>query len=302
MNIAEAKRVGGIQLGPWILATRPKTLPAGIAPVVLGCALAIQVGAFQWVPAILCLFFSMLIQIGCNFANDYFDYRNGVDTEDRVGFKRMVASGVIAPEAMKLAVVMVLTLAFIVGCGLIAYGGWWLLGVGIASIVCAVMYTAGPYPIAYHGFGDLFVFIFYGLVAVMVTFYVQSGYFSYGAFWGASGFGLLAANIRLVNDMRDIETDKRAGKKTLPIKLGYMYGCVQYLISNVLAFTIPIVLMLIGFSKWVLLTYLLLPIVIYLTARLMRANDGEEYNKLLAQTAKLSLAYSILLSMGIMLT
>ena len=302
MNITDSTLSQESKITPWILAARPKTLPAGIAPVLLGCALAIQAEVFQWTPALLCLAFALLIQIGCNLANDYFDHRNGVDTEERVGFKRRVSSGVITPQTMKFAMIGVLALAFIVGCGLILYGGWWLLAVGITSIICAVAYTAGPYPIAYHGFGDLFVFIFFGLVAVMFTFYVQAGYFTYQAFWAASGCGFLAANIRLVNDTRDLQTDRKTGKKTLPVRFGYTYSYTQYFASNALAFLIPVILVLMGFSKAILLTLFLLPWAIVLTVRLLKANKGEDYNALLFNTAKLLLAYSILLSLGIALS
>lgn len=289
---------------PWILAARPKTLPAGLAPVILGSALAFSVGAFQWLPAILCLLFSILVQIGCNYANDYYDYRNGVDTKERIGFARMVNSGLIAPEAMKRAAYLILALALVVGSGLIYYGGWWLLVVGITSVVCAVAYTGGPYPIGYYGLGDLFVFIFYGLVAVVFTFYVQANYFTKEAFIVAAGCGLMAANIRLVNDLRDRETDAKAGKKTSAVRFGPFFCYVQYFFSNLCAVVfVPVLLIMeFNFSRWTLLSSLLLIPALFAHADLMRAETGEQYNKLLERTAKILLSYAVLLSVGIVLS
>lgn len=303
MIIPRTNRSKEFKIAPWISATRPKTLPAGIAPVILGAALAFHVGMFQWIPAILCLVFSILVQIACNYANDYYDHINGVDTKERIGFTRMVNSGQIAPTTMKIAVFIVLSIAFIVGCGLIPYGGWWLVGIGVISILCAVLYTGGPFPIAYYGFGDLFVFIFYGLVAVMVTYYVQVNHFSYSAFWVAAACGLLAANIRLVNDTRDKQTDAKAGKKTLAVRFGYRYCHTQFFICNLIALIIPFLLVFeMGFSSWTLLPLILVGVSLRIILNFIKAKTGPEYNKLLAESAKFLLAYSVLLSLGICLT
>lgn len=291
-------------ISPWILAARPKTLPAGVAPVILGSALAFSVGSFQWIPAILCLLFSVLVQIGCNYANDYYDDRNGVDTKERVGFARMVNSGLIAPNAMKNAAYFVLALASLVGSGLIYYGGWGLMLVGIASVVCAIAYTAGPCPIGYYGLGDLFVFIFYGLVAVVFTFYVQANYFANEVVIVAAGCGLLAANIRLVNDLRDRETDAKAGKKTSAVRFGPFFCYVQYFFSNLCAMIfIPIVLVMeFNFSRWTMLSALILIPALFAHRDLMHAKKGDQYNKLLERTAKMLLAYAVMLAVGIVLS
>ena len=204
-------------LKPWILASRPKTLPAAIAPVLVGTALAFHVDAFHWLPALICLVFALLIQIGTNFANDYFDFKKGADTEDRVGPTRAVAAGLVKPESMKRVTAITFLLAFCVGLGLIPFGGWWLLLVGITSIFCGYAYTAGPFPLAYVGLGDVFVMVFFGLVAVCCTFFVQAGYFSIETILAASAIGGLSTNLLVVNNLRDIETDRLAHKRTLAV-------------------------------------------------------------------------------------
>lgn len=307
MNITRKVFLTRSHLLPWVLATRPKTLYAGIAPVILGSALALQAGSFQLIPAILCLLFSFLVQIGCNYANDYYDFVNGVDTKERIGFKRMVSSGVIAPKSMKLATFLVLLVAFFIGCGLIRYGGWELLLVGGMSIACAIAYTGGPFPLGYYGLGDIFVFIFYGLIAVMFTFYVQANYFSTSAFWVAVGCGCLAANIRLVNDVRDKETDSKAGKKTSVVRFGYKFCYMQYITSTFIACClVPLILVTkFNFNMWIFLPTLLIVMYIRIIVNLMNAQTntrmGESYNALLAQSAKMLFLYAVLLSVGIFL-
>ncbi|MFP4157899.1 MAG: 1,4-dihydroxy-2-naphthoate octaprenyltransferase, partial [Opitutales bacterium] len=159
----------------WLSATRPKTLPAAVCPVLVGSSLAYESGSFAWVPALLCLGFALLIQVGTNFANDYLDGIKGTDTKERIGPQRAVANGWIEAVVMRRAAIAVLAAAFCLGLGLIPFGGWWLLVVGIASVVCAWLYTGGPYPLAYHGLGDVFVVLFFGFVAVGCTYFVQSG-------------------------------------------------------------------------------------------------------------------------------
>lgn len=292
-----------LNISLWIKAARPKTLPAGIAPVILGSALAFQSGEFQIIPSILCLLFSLLVQVGCNYANDYYDYINGVDTEERIGFIRMVSSGQIPPKLMQLAAFLTLSIAFVIGSGLIYYGGWWLLSIGLISIICAIAYTGGPFPLGYYGLGDLFVFLFYGLVAVMVTFYVQTNYFSASALWVAIGCGFLAANIRLVNDTRDTHTDAKAGKKTTAVRFGYKFCYTQYIISAFIAYYIvPLILITkLGFNLWVLLPMILTLFLISIIRDFLIAKTGTDYNDLLAKSAKMLIAYAILLSIGIIL-
>lgn len=287
---------------PWIMAARLKTLFAGVAPVVLGCALAAQIGAFQVVPATLCLLFAVLTQIGCNYANDYFDYVKGVDGDERVGFQRAVSSGLISPENMKIGTMVVLSVAFLVGSGLTMYGGAWLFAVGILCIAAAVLYTAGPYPLGYYGFGDLFVVIFFGFVGVMFTFYVQTGYFSAASFWVALGCGLMAANIRVINDVRDLETDAQAGKKTLAVRLGADFCHMQYLFGYGAALSMPMFLIISGYSLWVLLPLATFPYGLHLSIQFIQAKEGEQFNKILEQTARLLLIYAALFAIGIVVS
>ena len=288
-------------LSAWILATRPKTLFVGIAPVILGSSLAFSQNAFQTLPAFYCLLFALLVQIGCNYANDYFDFVKGVDNENRVGFKRAVASGLISKEAMRLGMCIVLVLAFCVGLNLVKYGGMSLLIVGIISICCAVLYTGGPFPLGYYGLGDLFVFVFFGLVAVMFTYFVQVGSFSLDSFWIAVACGVLAVNVRLVNDTRDRETDSQAGKKTMAVRLGLKYCYTHYILNLSVALSIPLVLKLQGYSWAVLLPWLTTPAILVLAVKFIQAQSGSDYNRHLFLTSQYMLLYTILLSIGIVL-
>ncbi len=230
----------------WLEATRPKTLPAAVSPVLVGTALAYRADSIRPTPALICLSFALLIQIGTNFANDYYDYQKGADTTDRVGPRRAVASGLVQPSAMKAAMLGTFLAAFVIGLGLLPYGSWPLLIIGISSIVCGIAYTGGPYPLAYHGLGDIFVFVFFGLVAVGSTVWVQVGSLPTGVWPSAAGVGALATNILLVNNYRDIETDAKAGKRTLLVKWGRDYGQGQFLAAHILAILAPVSLVFLG--------------------------------------------------------
>ena len=165
----------------WVEAARLRTLPAAIIPVLVGTALAASQGAANYTAAALCLSFALLVQIGTNYANDYYDFIHGADTAQRVGPRRAVAAGLVSPAAMRRAMALIMIVAFLVGLGLIRFGGWWLLPIGVGSILCGIAYTGGPYPLGYNGLGDIFVFLFFGLVAVTTTYYVQAG----GVTWAA---------------------------------------------------------------------------------------------------------------------
>jgi 1,4-dihydroxy-2-naphthoate octaprenyltransferase len=283
----------------WISAARPRTLPAAIAPVLVGTALAWHERSQIWPAAVACLLFALLVQIGTNFANDYYDYVKGADTADRVGPRRAVASGLVAPEVMKSAMYAVFTLAFLVGLTLLKYGGWPLLGVGVASIVCGVAYTGGPFPLGYNGLGDIFVFVFFGLVAVCTTFYVQAGYVSVEAIICAVGVGLLAANILLVNNYRDEATDRAAGKKTLVVRLGKRFARVQFGVSLFVALTIPLHLVRMGYKPYVLMPLALAPLAWRHAGRLATAQTPAELIALLGDTGRLVALYALLLSAGL---
>jgi 1,4-dihydroxy-2-naphthoate polyprenyltransferase len=200
-----------------------------VAPVIAASALAVQDGVFVLPAAAACLTFALLVQIGTNFANDYFDFVKGADTAERVGPRRAVAAGLVAPKTMRSATAVVFILAFAVGLTLLNYGGWPLLIIGLASIACGVAYTGGPYPLAYHGLGDVFVFVFFGLVAVAATYFVQAGHVTREAWIVGVGIGALATNILVVNNYRDIATDRKAGKRTLAVRFGPQFTRGQFI-------------------------------------------------------------------------
>jgi 1,4-dihydroxy-2-naphthoate polyprenyltransferase len=285
----------------WIAATRPRTLPAAVAPVLVGSAFAWHEGSFIAPAALACLGFALLIQIGTNFANDYYDFIKGADTAERVGPRRAVASGLVQPLAMKAAMISVFVAAFLVGLSLLSYGGWSLLIIGVASIVCGIAYTGGPYPLGYNGLGDVFVFLFFGLVAVCTTYFVQAGEVSGDVILAAIAIGLLAANILVVNNYRDVETDAKTGKRTLVVRFGRRAARVQFGVSLFMAFTIPMHLVMRGYEPVVLLPIAIAPMAWRQVQRLAEAQSPAELIRLLGDTGKLLALYALLLSAGVVL-
>ena len=285
----------------WLEAARPKTLPAAVIPVMVGTALAVAHGGAHFGRAAICLGFALLVQIGTNFANDYFDFVQGADTAARVGPRRAVAAGLIAPGRMLTATWVVLGLAFLVGLLLVRAGGWILLPIGMVSIMCAIAYTGGPFPLGYNGLGDVFVFIFFGLVAVCATFYVQVGGVAPEVVSCAAAVGLLAANILVANNYRDAETDAHAGKKTLVVRFGRKFALWQYGLSALVALLCQPALMLAGYRWPVLLPLVLLPWAFRLTHRLGFSYEPAEQIVILGDTAKLLAAFGLLLSAGVVL-
>lgn len=225
----------------WALAARPKTLPAAAAPVFIGTGLAALRGGFAAGPAIAALLGALLIQVATNLANDYYDFVRGGDTDDRIGPTRVTQAGLVAPEAVRRAMLFVLAAAFTVGIYLVSVGGWPIVWIGLASLVCAVAYTGGPFPLAYHGLGDLFVFVFFGLVAVSGTVWVQTLTFPREALWAGAGVGALSTAILVVNNLRDIPTDREAGKRTLAVRLGVSGSRAQYVGLLALGAAVPLV-------------------------------------------------------------
>ncbi len=285
----------------WAEAARPKTLPAAVIPVLVGTALAAAHRTADYGKAAICLLFALLVQIGTNFANDYFDFVQGADTPARVGPRRAVAAGLIAPRTMLVATWLVLGIAFLVGLLLVREGGWILLPIGIVSILCALAYTGGPFPLGYNGLGDVFVFVFFGLVAVDTTFYVQAGGLAPDATSCAAAIGLLAANILVANNYRDMETDARAGRKTLVVRFGRRFAVWQYGLSHLVALLCPAALIIYGYRWPVLLPLLLAPWATRLTHRLAASCDPAEQIALLGSTAKYLAAFGVLLSAGLVL-
>ena len=285
----------------WISAARPRTLPAAIAPVVVGSALAWRHGAFDARAAMLCLAFALLIQIGTNFANDYYDFVHGADTAKRVGPTRAVAAGLISPLTMKRAMNAVFALAFLLGLALIAWGGPWLIAIGVASIVSGIAYTGGPWPLAYHGWGDIFVFVFFGLVAVCATYFVQTREITLDAMLAAVPIGLLTTNILVVNNYRDADTDAAAGKRTLVVRLGRPAARVQFGASLAIAFVTTVIFCLRLRSPWPMLPFLLLPLAFSHIRRLRQSKSPRELIALLGETGKLLALFAVLFAAGLML-
>ena len=281
---------------------RPRTLPAAVAPVVVGSALAWRDGKFDLAAAALCLVFALLVQIGTNFANDYYDFVRGADNAMRVGPRRAVAAGLVAPAAMRRAMWTVFAAAFASGLGLIAWGGPWLLVVGIASIVCGIAYTGGPWPLGYHGLGDVFVFVFFGLVAVGATYFVQAGRVTIDVLLAAVAIGLLTANILVVNNYRDVETDAAAGKRTLVVRFGRRFARLQFMFSLQVALAVPLVLFWRGhWAWWCLLPLALEPLARSQVRRLRDSSSPSELIELLGDTGKLLAIYAVLFSLGVIL-
>ena len=296
-------------LQKWILASRPKTLPAAIVPVGIGGALAAAMDAFSLVPWMICMVFAVLIQIGTNFANDYYDYQKGADDERRIGPKRAVASGWISPSSMKSGMIIVYLVAFMFGCLLVPYGGWWLILIGILSILCGIAYTGGPYPLGYNGWGDVFVFIFFGWVATGCTFYVQQGSFAFshgslsGAIWillAGSVPGALATNLLVVNNVRDAPLDREAGKRTLVARFGRKFGVYEYGLMALLTILIPIVFAVNGNLPGCYLILIVLPLFVRTVFRLNKAVDRLTYNSLLGTTALLLILGGALFAIGLL--
>lgn len=281
------------------MAARPRTLPAAVVPVLVGTALASRLAEWQAVPAFVCLVFALLIQIGTNFANDYFDCLKGADRPDRIGPTRVTAAGLVSARAMRRAIAGVFALAFLAGMNLVSYGGWWLVAVGVISILCGLAYTGGPFPLAYHSLGDVFVFVFFGLVAVAFTFYVQAGFFAWEVWVAGAAVGGLATNILVVNNLRDRETDARAGKITLAVRLGRTFMQNQFMGALLLAGAVPLVLYFRGYGTAILLPLLLAPVGYQLRSHLPRLASGPAFNSLLARTGLFLIGYGLLLSAGI---
>jgi 1,4-dihydroxy-2-naphthoate octaprenyltransferase len=287
----------------WLMAARPKTLPAAIAPVLVGTSLAIEEGVFHPFAFAAALLGSVFIQIGTNLANDYSDARRGTDTEDRLGPVRVTAGGLAPPRQVLLATYITFGMAVLCGVYLIIVAGPELLLVGVASILAGVTYTGGPKPYGYEGLGELFVFLFFGVVAVVGSYYVQIQALPWQAFVLSVPVGLLAAAILVVNNVRDLETDRRAGKKTLAVRLGRERTRMLYAGMLGGAFVTAAIPFLAGsLTAWLLLSWLAVPLAVPLVQTVRDRTDGPSLNGALAGTGKLQLAFSLLLAAGVLLS
>ena len=284
----------------WVLAARPKTLPAAVVPVLVGTAVAVSAGAFAPLPALAALLGALLIQIGTNFANDYYDFKSGADNEDRLGPVRVTQAGLIDEHAVRNAMIATFALAAVVGVYLVSVGGWPILVLGLLSIASGVAYTGGPYPLGYHGLGDLFVFLFFGLGAVCGTCWVQAVSWSWVAFAAALPVGLLSVAILVVNNVRDIEGDRRVGKNTLAVRLGERGGRLQWYGCVAAAFAVPVVQVVAGADLTLLLSLLALPVAVVVGRRFAKTT-GAALNPVLGQTAKILMLFGVLYSIGLVI-
>jgi len=294
-----AERPSAVRI--WAMAARPRTLPAAVAPVLVGTALAATEGTFKVLTFVAALLGALFIQVGTNLSNDYSDARRGADTEDRLGPVRVTAGGLVPPRQVLVATYVAFGLAVLAGSYLIATAGWELLLVGAASILAGVLYTGGPRPYGYEGLGEVFVFLFFGVVAVTGSYFAQVERLEWEALVLAVPVGLLASAILVVNNVRDLETDRRAGKRTLAVRMGRERTRVLYVAMVAGGFvTAQLPWLLGGLSPWLLVALLAVPLALPVVRTVRTRSDGPALNGALAGTGRLQLAFCLLLSAGIL--
>ena len=297
----------------WVMAARPQTMPAAVAPVVVGTGIAVHEGVFTALPALAALLGAVLIQIGTNFANDYYDAVQGADTADREGFTRVTAGGLIAPESVKRAMWLTFAAAIVVGSYLVVVGGVPILVIGLLSVASGIAYTGGPYPLGYHGLGDLFVFVFFGLVAVTGTYYVQAaamlasgipvgipaGTVPTSALLASLPVAGLSTAILVVNNVRDRKEDSKTGKRTLAVRFGYTASRVEYVGLLALAYVVPVTFLGLGFGPLVLLPLLSIPLAGKVARTVLTETAGSALNPALERTGQLLALHSLLFAAGL---
>lgn len=285
----------------WLLAARPKTLAGAATPVLLGCALAYADGWFQPVPALLCFLFAFLMQIDANFINDFFDYLKGSDREDRLGPERACAQGWITLNAMKRGIALTTMTACTVGFFLLFYGGLEMIPVGLLCVLFAFLYTAGPYPLAYHGWGDVLVIIFFGFIPVGCTYYVMCHDWTWSVTIASLACGLIIDTLLMVNNYRDREQDAKSGKRTIVVRLGAETGQWLYLALGVIAAALCLLFLLSG-QVWAALLPQLYLLPHFLTwRRMIKINRGKKLNSILGETSRNMLLFGVLLALGLIL-
>ena len=285
----------------WILAARPKTLAAAATPVLIGCSLAYTDGTFQWIPAVLCFLFAFSMQIDANFINDYYDYLKGSDREDRLGPERACAQGWITLSAMKKGMIAITLLSCFWGLLLLRYCGWEMIPVGLLCVLFAFLYTAGPYPLAYHGWGDVLVIVFFGFVPVGCTYYTMAHDWTWNVTIACAACGLVSDMLLMLNNYRDREQDRISGKRTLVVRFGEKVGRYAYLWLGILATAIcsyyafhemlmpsllPLAFLVPHFTTW---------------RQMVRIYQGKELNIVLGKTARNIVVFGLLLSLGLIL-
>ena len=282
-----------------MLAARPKTLWAAVAPVLMGTAMAYGGGGFHAVSACCALVGAVLIQVGANFANDYFDHVKGADTPDRLGPTRVTQTGLVSPQTMRWAMALTFLLACLPGLYIVVRGGWVFVVIGAASILAAVLYTAGPYPLGYLGLGDVFVLVFFGPVAVGGTYYVQALEVNANVLLAGVAAGLFSVAILTVNNLRDIDQDRHAGKRTLPVRFGRTFAKAEYVGALLVGgLAIPAALALRSGHGFAMLSAAVLPAALPTVRTVLTRADGPALNGALAATGKLLLVFALLFSVG----
>lgn len=279
----------------WIECARLRTLPVSVAGVIMASGIAVLYHRFEWLPALLCFAFAVLAQVVSNFANEYYDFRRGTDKKGRVGPRRGVTEGDITPGQLLRATIGTLAVACAVGCGLIPFGGWWLIPVGILIAVFAFAYSAGPYPLSYHGLGDVAVLVFFGLVPVNLTFYLQAGYFAPLAILASVTIGLMGVNVLLVNNYRDVDDDREAHKRTTVVIFGRKVASAAYLINGYVGISLLAPLWFAA-PLWVLAVPALYLVLHTVTWNRLTHSDGAALNPLLGATARNMLIFAVLLT------
>ena len=286
----------------WVLASRPKTLPAAVSPVIIGSAVAFAEGGFRFLPALVAFLGALLLQIGANLANDVFDFEKGADQRNRLGPLRVTQAGLLSPSEVKTGMWLTFVLAGLCGIYMTLVSGWYIVLIGLLAILAAIAYSGGPFPYGYRGLGEFFVFVFFGFAAVCGTYYAQTGYISQLAVLSSIPVGLLIVSILVVNNVRDFESDKAANKRTLAVRFGLDWAKQEFVVVVILAFVITILLVITDLATpWLLLTWLSLPLVFSTSSSILNQR-GKILNKTLAETGKLTLYFSLFYAIGLILS
>ncbi len=283
----------------WVVAIRPRTLPAAAAGVVMGAALSWHDGVFRLDAALVCLFTALLLQIGSNLANDVFDFERGTDTAERLGPTRVTQAGILSPGEVKIGMAVVFVLAALLGLYLVWLGGWVIIVLGIAAIISAIAYTGGPFPIGYYGLGDVFVFIFFGLASVAGTYYIQAGFVTPAVWWMTIPPGMIITAILVVNNLRDLENDRKAGKHTMAVRLGEQGTKIQYLICMVIAYLVLIPVMGLTLIPVDYFTGMAVTSIAIQATKIVLTQKGRPLNMALAKTGQTALVFSLLFAIGL---
>lgn len=299
MSAARALPAPG-SIGAWRAAARPPTLTAAVTPVLVGTGAAIGDGAFSAGPFVAALFGAICLQVGANFANDVFDFERGADAGDRLGPPRATQTGLLTPAQMKVGMWAAFLLAFLAGIYLVVAAGWIVVVIGLASILAGLIYTGGPWPIGYHALGDVFTFVFFGMVAVVGTYFVQAEA-APGVVWlAAVPVGCTVTAILVANNLRDIDTDRAAGKTTLAVVLGERGTRAWYLLLVAAAYGVAIALWpATRVEPWGLLVLLSLPVAIAPLRAVAGGTAGRALNATLVQTARFHLVFGALLALAL---